>query len=319
MPSLFTHHYFASLMIEKYKKVLPFLLDHYSVVTLGAQGPDPLFFYGHAPFSGRKEAKKTNDVGSLLHAEPHLLIDLLLLKKTDISNIELSYLLGALTHYVLDRTFHPYVFFHTGFDQHGELVPPFQGAHGKFEVSLDVAVKFFHNLDPHIFHPQVTLGVSDEALTLIDGMYQSVYPEMIQKGEFTLAVEDMKKTLSFLYHANFFKKALVFLVAGKTSLPYNLIHPKTLSAQIMNRLFNVDKTPYQDPVTGRMYDDSIEELFIKASALFDQFFSVLFQSELNQIETRKALIALIKEIDYDGKPVGSTMSIFVPFYKGFEK
>jgi hypothetical protein len=319
MPSLLTHHYFASLVIEKYKKVMPFLLDHYSVVTLGAQGPDPLFFYGNAPFKGRKNSKKINDFGSELHANPHHLIDLLLLKNDDLSNLELSYLLGALTHYVLDRTVHPYVFYHTGFDQAGNLVAPYQGAHAKFEVSIDAAVIVFYQLDQQVFHPEVTLGVSEEGLAVIDAMYHKVYSESMDSGVFVHAVEDMKKTISFLYKPNIFKKSFIFMVTGKKSLPYNLIHPKNIDALMMKKLLNLEHASYQDPVTGNYFKTSFPEMVEESLRLIDQFISVLLQSATSKSEQKDALVSLLNAIDYDGKPIGSKMTVFVPFYKSFEK
>jgi hypothetical protein len=319
MPSLLTHHYFASLVIEKYKKVMPFLLDHYSVVTLGAQGPDPFFFYGNAPFKARRNSKYINDFGSRLHAEPERLIDLLLLNNENISYIELSYLVGAVTHYVLDKTVHPYVFFHTGFDQQGRLVYPFQGAHAKFEVEIDVAVKKHFQLDPSIFHPQVTLGVSEDALTLIDDLYQKAYKSNLEKGNFYDAVKDMKKTTSFLYQASHLKRWFVLMLTGKKSLPFNLMHPNDLSSKRISALLNLEKTPYQDPVSGVPLNATFHDMIQDAMRLMDKFIEVILQTDGISKHRENAYKELIDGIDYDGKPIGSMMQTFVPFYQGFKK
>jgi len=319
MPSLLTHHYFASLVIEKYKKVMPFLLDHYSVVTLGAQGPDPLFFYGNAPFKSRKNSKSINEFGSRLHAEPEKLLDLLSLKNQDLSFVELSYLIGAFTHYALDRTVHPYVFFHTGFDENGQLVAPYQGAHAKFEVEIDVAVKKHFQLEDSIFHPQVTLGVSEEALIMIDRLYQKAYPEAMKKQQFFEAVDDMKKTTTFLYQASFLKKVFIVCLRGKKSLPYNLIHPHNLSSEAISTLLNLEKKRYQDPVSSLPLDLSFVEMLHHAMSLIDKFIELFLQTNVPTQVTNLSYKSLINGIDYDGKPVDAIMKTFVPFYKGFKK
>lgn len=316
MPSLLTHQFFATRFIEAFKHEFPFLLDHYSVVTLGAQGPDPLFFYGHAPFSKRSNTEKINHLGNFLHAEPKYLLDLMSLVNHDLTKVELSYLLGALTHYVLDRTVHPYVFYQTGFDQKGELVPPFQGAHAKFEVTFDVAVKQHYALDEKLYHPAVTLGISDDVFPVLDALYVKAYPTLIEKGMFAEAIKDMQATYSFLYHASFFKKAFVALVTGKQSLPYNLIHPKVIKKDLAVSLLNLNHTSYQHPVTGKKATHHVDEFIDIALEDMRVLVPLIFSSDPMATKTSR-LIDFINSIDYDGKKVGSTMKIFKPFFKGF--
>jgi hypothetical protein len=316
MPSLLTHQFFATQCIEFFKEKFPYLLDHYSVVTLGAQGPDPLFFYGHAPFSKRHHTEDVNQLGSLLHAEPQRLIDLISTIDKDLTSIELSYLFGALTHYILDRTVHPYVFFHTGFNHDGQLVPPFQGAHAKFEVALDVAVKQHYRLESSLYHPSVTLGISDEVFAIIDAFYVKAYPAKFQKGIIEASIKDMQRTYAFLYHASKLKKGFVRLLTGKKSLPFNLIHPKKLTHTLVESLLNNNKLPYQHPVTAEVFYHSFEDLFNLAFEDMKQLMTIIF-SEQTIDEKKEKVIALIQTIDYDGKKVGSTMKFFKPFFKGF--
>jgi hypothetical protein len=316
MPSLLTHQFFATRFIEAFKHEFPFLLDHYSVVTLGAQGPDPLFFYGHAPFSKRPNTKKVNHLGNLLHAEPKHLLDLMSTMNHDLTKVELSYLLGALTHYVLDRTVHPYVFYHTGFDQKGELVPPFQGAHAKFEVTFDVAVKQHYALDEKLYHPAVTLGISDDVFPILDAFYLKAYPSLIEKGMFENAIKDMQATYSFLYHASFFKQAFVRLLTGKQSLPFNLIHPKMIKKDLEDSLLNLKHTSYQHPVTGKTATHNFDELMNIALDDMRVLVQLIFSADPIATKTSR-FVDFIKNIDYDGKKVGSTMKFFKPFFKGF--
>lgn len=81
------------------------------VMTLGAQGPDPLFTLGIFPL--RRDSAPV-PLGSVLHkSRTGAFLTALCRRAKDGSGIHRAYALGFLTHYALDSTVHPYVYAHS--------------------------------------------------------------------------------------------------------------------------------------------------------------------------------------------------------------
>jgi hypothetical protein len=317
MPSLLTHQYFATKVMDVLKKDFPYLYDFYSVVTLGAQGPDPLFFYGMVPWRKRKNKHQIQNFGSSLHnLNPNITL-LKLMETVDAQSTPmwLSYVIGAISHYALDTTVHPYVFFHTGFDAFGQLVPPFQSKHALFEVLLDVAVLQKYQLDRHHYHPAVTLGVSEEQLSFISQQYSKTYSNDLGKLSYHDAVNDMQRIYQFLFHAKPMKKHLVKTILGKGSMPYNLMHPKDIPSTMERRLLNESHSPFMHPVTGEKFHDDLEQMIEKALTLLLHLVDLLKMRFNNEHIPVKTFDDLTKHMDYDGKPFNTTMKFFKPFFK----
>jgi hypothetical protein len=317
MPSLLTHQFFATKVMDVLKKDFPYLYDFYSVVTLGAQGPDPLFFYGMVPWRKRKNKHQIQNFGSALHnLNPNVTL-LKLMETVDehSSPLWLSYVIGAISHYALDTTVHPYVFFHTGFDTFGQLVPPFQSKHALFEVLLDVALLQKHELDRHHYHPAVTLGVSEEQLLFISKKYAETYANNLETLSYHDAVKDMQRIYQFLFYAKPVKKYLVKTFIGKESMPYNLMHPKEISSSMEQRLLNESHQPFMHPVTGEKLNDDVEQMIEKALTLFLHLVDLLKWRLDNKKIPVKTFDDITKNIDYDGKFTSAKMKIFEPFFK----
>ena len=316
MPALLTHQYFATLMIPQFFDLFPYLDQQKKAVWLGSQGPDPFFFYGHAIFKSRQHTKAINAFGNKLHSDNPLVRLPPLLQRLPMENNPtlLAYIFGALTHYVLDRTFHPYVYYHTGFDQQGELTPPYSYAHARFEVSIDIAFIQALKLDVQEYHPKHTLSLDKPSRIAIGHLYHQVYPLEVQSHHFFDATEDMQAVMALLFQAPSFRKAWISLLAGKQSLPVSLMHPKKLTDSMIDALFNLKQLPWYHPVTNVKREDSLPMLMEQAQALLLQFKPVLQAILQGKKVDESQWQSLFSAIDYDGKPIGQTFKYFKSFY-----
>jgi hypothetical protein len=101
------------------------------VFSLGCQGPDFLFYHNFLPW---KKDQALNQLGSLMHAEacgPFLLDLLKQVKGRGLYNPAVIYVLGFITHHILDLHLHPYVFYKSGFKKWN---------HQRFEIIMDTLV-----------------------------------------------------------------------------------------------------------------------------------------------------------------------------------
>lgn len=99
-----------------------------NVFSLGCQGPDFLFYHNFLPW---KKGKTLNELGSLMHQDacgPFLLDLVRQVQGRGLYNPAVLYVLGFLTHHVLDRNLHPYVFYKSGFKKWD---------HQRFEIIMD--------------------------------------------------------------------------------------------------------------------------------------------------------------------------------------
>ncbi|NEW06572.1 zinc dependent phospholipase C family protein [Paenibacillus sp. SYP-B3998] len=101
------------------------------VFSLGCQGPDFLFYHNFLPW---QKDTTMNQLGSLMHTEAcgTFLLDLLKqVQGRGLYNPAVLYVLGFITHHVLDRNMHPYVFYKSGFKKWD---------HQRFEIIMDTLI-----------------------------------------------------------------------------------------------------------------------------------------------------------------------------------
>ena len=319
MPSILTHQHFANFFIQKNQHRWPILEKHAPLVWLGSQGPDPFFFYGRAPFKTRLAKASMNQFGSVLHNQsPHQSIWPLIKhgwlgpKADDVTK---AYVLGALTHYVLDRTCHPYVFYRSGFDEQGSLTDHYNADHAKLEVEIDIALMVHLRLSSTIYQPKITLSVDPVSLQMVSQLYFQAFPKQVNHEAFQQAAEDMKATYKFLFHGSWLNRLLVILIAGKRSLPFSLIHPQKIHPDRAKIVLNLQHKTWKHPVTGVVSKDSVINLMEKSEQLMDKVSQALHQNKVNE----SWLKTWCEDVDYDGKKFGTTMRYFqslYPSYKG---
>lgn len=301
MPSLLTHQWFAQQIITRYQSRYPFLAKHPQAVWLGSQGPDPFFFYGHAPFTTRSNKTAVNAWGSFLHNQPlqKTLFTLFQSYQTKNNSTLLSaYMVGALTHYVLDSVIHPYVFYRSGFDEHGELTGRYGFDHARLEVAIDLALIDHQHLDVLIYQPKQTLSLAAVDVDRISELYHEAYPTVLNKDTFASAVKDMQRSYQFLYHAGIFRRLLIHLISGRYGLAKGLIHRSHQAKAWSMRVLNFDHTPWHHPVSDQPSTLSVLELMEVAFNKMEKLIGIIdvAPSFENLPQT---------DVDYDGKPFGS--------------
>jgi hypothetical protein len=311
MPSLLTHQWFSQRIIDHYQTQFPFLKDHAAMVYLGAQGPDPFFFYGHAPFHSRKETEAMNAFGGFLHNHA---LSLTLGKLLNAFHAQLreeavvAYILGALTHYALDSTVHPYVFYRSGFDEKGQLTGRYGYDHARLEVAMDVALIQEKALDKKQYQPSVTLSFKQEEVEKVSRLYAKAYPEQLTEHVFFNACEDMKASYQFLYHAGPLRKTLIRVLSGKYGLARALIHPRSIASPWQTTVLNATQVPWQFPETGKEVSLTLMELVTQAEEKMAHLIPMVTNAP-----THEELNAWT--VDYDGKTVGSQQRYFQSYFR----
>lgn len=112
MPNIWTHIIFAEETTMNLDWI-PKSDDEKAYLRLGAQGPDPFFYYRFWPWIKDKPAV---EVGDKIHHElcGPFLLDMIQSVQRDSNPLLKAYVIGFVTHHLLDRNAHPYINYRSG-------------------------------------------------------------------------------------------------------------------------------------------------------------------------------------------------------------
>ncbi|MCP3026776.1 zinc dependent phospholipase C family protein [Halobacillus sp. A5] len=132
MPNVWTHILFAEDICMNIGRN-DLLEASETFLYLGAQGPDPFFYYNFWPMGNDHGV---NDLGLQLHKEKcgDFLLELIENGRF-LKNRKQAYILGFVSHHILDRITHPYVHYKSGYEGN---------KHQELEVAIDTLMLSKH-------------------------------------------------------------------------------------------------------------------------------------------------------------------------------
>lgn len=137
MPNVIAHILSARRALESNSALRGLVAEDIGAFYLGAQGPDPLFYYnlklGHFRSDAVPEARR-------LHREETGRTFATLLQNAGDDPVLRSYVAGWITHYTLDSVAHPYIYWMSGCSQSKLRKPRYSFYHQRFEADLDMAL-----------------------------------------------------------------------------------------------------------------------------------------------------------------------------------
>lgn len=255
MPSSITHYIFAQDVVSHLKKTPSFLVeqDNIDLCYLGAQGPDPLFFYGFIPWRKREDKKIINDVGTSIHAEDmankfNNMIEYANSGDVNQKGFLYAFIYGALLHYVLDRFVHPFVFYRSGFQIDANDTYRYDIDHARYETYMDVSLLESLGTNPRKVRTTKIIRANPVKVSLVSEMYR-FKEKSLPKTAFYESWRDMKTAEGILYDPSGFKKFLFRLFKMQKSLPYAMCHPMKIDAANNYDYLNLKKEMWKNPST----------------------------------------------------------------------
>lgn len=182
MPSIITHHMFSKeILNELSENELNRFQDKLDIYHTFAQSHDYLFYYKFG-----KNRKKINKLGHQAHhnkTQDYIINIIKEIKNNHQANNPelLAYLYGSITHYVLDTTCHPYIFYKTGVYRKKEKdTKKYFGGHNQIEKDLDaIYYKKYTNKDYNLCN--VTKEIigkpifSNQLIQTLNNVYKNTY------------------------------------------------------------------------------------------------------------------------------------------------
>ena len=322
MPAFLTHYTLAKeiLASESYGSLA-------DVFLLGAQGPDPFFYYGQ--LKKRPNAKKIRSYGSFLHHTDFVPIYNAMLKIASSSSTDkelfFAYIEGLFCHYALDRFAHPYIFAKSGWSVDGKYKKAFDASHSCLETYVDILVgrkkgTYRRDLD-------ACLAIDEDKLDKISLLWAKANDAVTKKSyidsmTFATAAKDFRNSVRYLNRNKWLKRIIVSIVLGKDSNAYAMIYPNRFPSDREHiDYLNTAKRNWRRPFGDKKDNKSFLELYEEAQQYFYGLKPILWKAEEGN-DVFSELEKVVGLIDHDGKPIGRKMThyhVIWPSYYGIPK
>jgi hypothetical protein len=314
MPAIITHYTFAKEVMVDSSRAYP------AALFLGAQGPDPFFFYGQIPWKKRPRAKAVNAYGVRIH---HIdVTDLYesLLKHASASKdseLLMSYVEGLFLHYALDRNCHPYVFSKAGFSDDPKYAQVYSLSHMLLETYLDLIIG--KRAKTFTYHAERYLKVPKEQLEAISALWSEANAEVtkdpsIDKTTFYSAAKDYEGILRFVNTPHALKRWFIGAFIGKQSQPFAMNYPSQIPPELRNLDYlNENHGEWPDPVSGGKRNESFLDLWNAAQRDYIAVLPLLQKARAHEA-FHGELSAYIRNLDHDGFEPEEKMNFMDPLW-----
>lgn len=259
--------YLHSKLAEQVIKELPHPLNQ-QIVFIGAQGPDPLYY--NVSKKIRQDSKycadRVHDTNTRLFFK-----NMVTYVKSHLNEETYSFLVGFITHYALDVSIHPYVYYNVGeYKKEDPSTHQYRGLHMKFERSIDASMiqkdfgfpsRKFRLSRKHV--PRIEL--SPDISKIMGHSIKNTYGRDNGGTFYELGVKKMHKNIRYLISDRFgIKKQIMKLVDLFSNSDMFLSDLSYFNHVEDFDFINAQKSTWHHPITNEPSNESVEELLEKA-------------------------------------------------------
>lgn len=273
MPALITHHLFGEESLERLPEGVVTSDDERAAFLLANQGPDPFFFRVRTPnMSSCMELARRMHRARISRQFATLRDGVSRLPERD-AGVGRAFALGMLSHYVLDRNAHPYVYAQQWGIQGADpdLKDAGSEVHAVIESDLDVLMlQLKRDGATTADYPPVDELVTTERINKVAGaltsfVASSVYGLSVGANEYGGAVADMQLVYRLIEPAGSRRTQLIGRIEGLAkhySLLQSLAHRVTAEAPAAAG--NLACCDWENPFTHKVSSESFPALFERA-------------------------------------------------------
>lgn len=273
MPALITHHLFGEESIDRLPAGLVSTEEERTAFLIANQGPDPFFFHARS-----RQARSCMKLASRMHAErmsrqfTALRDGAARLPEHD-AGVGRAFVLGMLSHYVLDRTAHPFVYDQQWGIQRMDADLALAGSkvHAVIESDLDILMLQAKRAGatcadyPPVCELVTTDRINKVAGALTSFVARSVYGLEVGAAEYGGAVADMQLVYRLIEPAGSPRSRALGMfegLAGNYSMLTSLAHRVTTEAPAAAG--NLSHRTWMNPFTQKQSDESFQDVFERA-------------------------------------------------------
>lgn len=307
MPALITHHLFGEESESRLPAGIVSTEEERCAFLIANQGPDPFFFRVRTP-----GFKASNALGHRMHAgrisrQFHALREGVGHLPERDADLGRAFALGMLSHYVLDRNAHPFVYAQQWGIQGADpdLARAGSQVHAVIESDLDVLMLQRKRSGATCAdYPPADELVTTERIDRVAGaltsyVARSVYGLEVGPAEYGGAVADMKLAYRIIEPAGSLRIRVLGALEGLAhdySLISSLAHRVTVEAPAAAA--NLARRTWTDPFDGRESQESFPEIFDRALDDYERASALFVRSEdMTPVTQRKNYSGRVLDAD----------------------
>ena len=272
MPSLITHHVFSEDLYKKLDKTsIKKINDAKIIYNTFAQSHDYLFYCRFNISKG----KEMNELGHYAHKHDTQKYIINILKNIKQLSLEedpnaIGYLYGVITHYILDSTCHPLIFYKGGaWNKDDKKTFKYRGEHNRIEKDLD-AIYYKKKYNKEYKYCNITKDIiknpvfTNDLIKLINKTYKDTYDKDNIAYYYQKGIQYCKRVSTFIVNDRFGIKRLFYRL-------YDLITNKRfgmascysthITKPNLDWLNNDHKTWNNPCDIKKKYNESFEDLY----------------------------------------------------------
>ena len=275
MPATITHAYLAKDLYEVLPESISNKID-LNRTKMFAQSTDPIMFYNMLSLKSGKNLRRFQKYFHT-HKTNEFFINLLeYVKEHNINDSDTySFIVGFISHYVLDSTVHPYIVYKTGmFNKKDKSTYKYNGIHHFMEVFLDNdLIKRRENTDPYKFNISkycfdTKKKFSNELNDIIDYTFYTTFNIKNMSKKYYKSLKQMKSFLK-LYRRDRFGIKKFFYKIFDTFTPRSVFRCECISYHYPledkhNYLNNNHSTWYNPCDDSIISSESFVDLYLKS-------------------------------------------------------
>ncbi|MGN1338020.1 MAG: zinc dependent phospholipase C family protein [Candidatus Coprovivens sp.] len=300
MPSIVTHHIFSEEVYNNLSKKIQKKIDKsHTIYNVFAQSHDYLFY---SKFNIKK-GKEMDELGHYAHKHntQEYLINLVNnIKELKLENDSdaLGYLFGSVTHYVLDSTCHPFIFYKGGAWNKDDIKTyKYRGEHNHIEKELD-AIYYEKYYKKNFKYCNITKEIiknpifTDNLNLLINKTYKDTYNKDNVAYYYYKGIQYCKRISSIIIKDRFGIKRMFYSLIDLLTLKL-LGTAKYYSTHLKKntKWLNLEHKEWNNPVNPKLiYTYSFEDLYeisLKKAIIIIDKLNQYLDNEINIKELKK--------------------------------
>lgn len=217
-------------------------------------------------------------------------------KFTDIS---ISYFCGFLSHYILDRSMHPYIFYLQLNLKNQYKLKSNTSLHKSIETHIDSLLLYkLRNSIPKDFIKSININLSNSGMLILCDMYnfllKSVFNKSVSYNDINKSLSTFKQTqIRLIYSNSIYSKLYLFIknLLCKTGYIENKIYSK--HTHCINDLLNEKKSPWIDPFSKEEHNESLINIYYDSEHLYQEIVNIFYQ----YIHNNKKMVDILNKIE----------------------
>ncbi len=290
-----THDIFAREVYQKLnKKIQNKFKNELPIYQAFSQSHDNLFYYKSLNIRENKRIYFIGKIGHRRKTQDYLINIIKLIKRYHLEQYQqdIAYLYGSITHYVLDSTLHPLIFYKTGiYDPVKKLAKhkKYKGMHALMERTIDsYYYRKYYKEDYKtckLSKINIKPKLSIDLITLINMVYKETY-NIEEVGLYQKkGINDSRRIFRLFIQDRLGIKAKIYKLLEK----FKHSNKDTLTCFSTRykydiKYLNLEHKKWNHPCDkDRIYTDSIEDLYNesidKCLKIFDEVYKVLYEDK----------------------------------------